>query len=252
MRPIFRGKIMIAMRIRSALALVLALGVMAAVPRTVSAAETGAPSAAVRAAWKDLAGDDEARATRAALVLAKSPAETLALLRAELYPIKADPKRVAKLVRELDSDKYTERERALKDLRYLGKCVKTDLQKALAASGSAEVKKSIRKLLDAIARAEKKPEPAAAAPLAGARRISVSNVNGKVSIMVNGVPLDLTPRVIKPVGPPHGWVRAARAVGVLEFLNTDEARRLLRELADGEADALPTQAARAALRRLGK
>jgi hypothetical protein len=241
---------MCTLRNRSTLAFLLGLAALAAAP-AVSAAETTTPSAAVRAAWKDLAGDNEARATRAALILARSPAETLALLRTELHPVKADRKRIAQLLRELDGDSFDGREKAFKDLAYLGKYIKTDLQKALAASGSAEVKKSIRKLLDPILAAEKKPEPVAAA-FGGARQVSISNINGKVSIMVNGVPLDLTPRVIKPVGPPRGWVQAARVVGVLEFLNTDEARKLLRELADGEGDALPTQEARAALRRLGK
>jgi hypothetical protein len=239
--------------IRSTLTFLLGLAALAAAVPAVSAAETTTPSAVVRAAWKDLAGDNEARATRAALILARSPAETLALLRTELHPVKADPKRVAQLLRELDSNNFTSREKAFEDLAYLGKYIKADLQKALAASGSAEVKKNIRKLLDAIARAEKKPE-AAMAPALGPGPVSVfaSNVNGKVSILVNGVPLDLTPRVIKPVRPPRGWIQAARVVGVLEILNTDETRRLLRELADGAGDALPTQEARAALRRLGK
>jgi hypothetical protein len=53
-----------------------------------------------------------------------------------------------------------------------------------------------------------------------------------------------------PAGPPRSWVRAARAVGILEHINTPEARQLLQELADGEADALPTVEAKAALERL--
>jgi hypothetical protein len=46
-------------------------------------------------------------------------------------------------------------------------------------------------------------------------------------------------------------VRAARAVEVLEYVATLQARELLRRLAEGEPKALLTQEARASLRRLG-
>jgi RNA polymerase sigma factor (sigma-70 family) len=55
-----------------------------------------------------------------------------------------------------------------------------------------------------------------------------------------------------PGGPPRSWVRAARAVGILEHINSPEARQVLEELAQGEADALPTIEAKAALERLDK
>ena len=44
--------------------------------------------------------------------------------------------------------------------------------------------------------------------------------------------------------------RDSRAILVLEHIGTAEARRLLRELADGAPDAWRTQEAQAALRRL--
>lgn len=233
-------------------ALMLLLGLMyVAIPAGVRAAEYSSPSALVQAAWRDLEGDSEASAARAALVLAKTPAETLALFRAQLRSVKTEPKRVAQLLKDLESDRFTEREAAQKELAYLGKCIKSDLQKALKGPGSAEAKKRIRKLLEPIERAEKKDGPAAA-PIGPVRQIGITNVNGKTTIMINGVPFDPTPRIIKDPGPPRGWVRAARAVGVLEFLNTEESRRMLREMADGDADALPTKEAKAALSRLGK
>jgi hypothetical protein len=50
--------------------------------------------------------------------------------------------------------------------------------------------------------------------------------------------------------PSSEGLRQARAVQALERLGSPEARRLLRTLADGEADAFLTQEARAALARL--
>jgi RNA polymerase sigma factor (sigma-70 family) len=52
--------------------------------------------------------------------------------------------------------------------------------------------------------------------------------------------------------PPPAWLRAARAVAVLENIATPEARQLLESLAAGERDALPTREAKAALERLNK
>ena len=53
-----------------------------------------------------------------------------------------------------------------------------------------------------------------------------------------------------PAGTSPLWLRAKRAIMVLEHIATPEARELLKTLADGEADALPTKEAKAALERL--
>jgi RNA polymerase sigma factor (sigma-70 family) len=52
-------------------------------------------------------------------------------------------------------------------------------------------------------------------------------------------------------GPSPAWVRSARAVAVLETVGGDDARKLLEATAKGDAEALPTCAAKAALDRLG-
>jgi RNA polymerase sigma factor (sigma-70 family) len=54
-----------------------------------------------------------------------------------------------------------------------------------------------------------------------------------------------------PPGPSGAWLRAVRAIALLESIGTPEARAILETLAAGEAEALPTQEARAALQRLG-
>ena len=52
--------------------------------------------------------------------------------------------------------------------------------------------------------------------------------------------------------PPALWKRAERAVTVLERIGTPEAREIVRQVARGEPEALPTQAAQAALERMKK
>jgi RNA polymerase sigma factor (sigma-70 family) len=58
-----------------------------------------------------------------------------------------------------------------------------------------------------------------------------------------------------PLGNPRPsalWLRAARAIVVLEAIATPEARHVLQALSDGEPDALPTKEAKAALERLSQ
>jgi hypothetical protein len=58
--------------------------------------------------------------------------------------------------------------------------------------------------------------------------------------------------IVNDTLPPPAWLRAARAIAVLENIATPEARQLLESLAAGERDALPTREAKAALERLNK
>ena len=78
----------------------------------------------------------------------------------------------------------------------------------------------------------------------------VSRVGNQWRISINGKPVDLTPRVITVAGPPPMYLRAARAIAVLEFIGTPDAVRLLHTVAAGEATAPPTRQAQAALERL--
>lgn len=210
---------------------------------TLRAAE---PASRLESLWADLASPDEAKATRAALALAAAK-EAAPFLKEHLKPVKVDSKRLAKLIEQLDSDDFAKREEAAAELDYFGKFIKTDLEKALAGSPSAEVKKRVQGMLDRIA--GETADPAAPPALAG-RSVSVSNVNGKISIMVDGKPLNLTPPA--PPAPRMVWVRAARAAAVLEHIGMPEARKVLEALADGEGDAPPTKAAKEALDRLKK
>ncbi len=190
---------------------------------------------------------------RAAIVFGRSPADAVAFLREHCRPVKVEAKQVQRWLAELDAEESGTRAAAQEKLEYLGKYVKGELQKAGKSVGSAEARKRIGQLLERIAAEEKRANPPAAKPgIRGGRSVSVSNSNGQLQIIVDGVPLDLTPRVIAPVGPPRAWVRAVRAIGILEGLGTPAARGLLEHIAQGEATALPTTEARAALARLGK
>lgn len=205
------------------------------------------------ARWAELTSADEATASRALLALAATPKDTLAYLQDHLQPVKADPKRVAALIKQLDSNKFVERAQATAELEYLGKYIKADLEAALKKDLILETKMRIQKLIEKMP-VEKKVAPPMPAVIPKGRSVSVSNINGQIQIMIDGKPLDLTPPapLPPPPGPPATWIRATRAITLLEHMNTSESRALIQAIANGEADALPTIAARDALKRLQK
>jgi RNA polymerase sigma factor (sigma-70 family) len=201
--------------------------------------------------WADLSSTDEGKAARALLGLAATPRETSAFLKEHLKPVKADSARVAHWMSRLDSAKFKERELAAQELEYLGKYIKAELEKAHAGNASEEAKVRIKHLLEKLPVDTKATPPAGpAAALNNARSVQVTNINGQVQIRIDGKLLDLTPPapVVRP-GPSRLWIRAVRAIAVLEHLGSPEAMELLRTLAAGEPDALPTIAARDALGR---
>jgi hypothetical protein len=201
--------------------------------------------------WADLASADEATFARALLALSKTPRETVAFLKDNLPPVKADPAKIAKLIAELDSNQFTTREKAVAELEYLGKYIKDDLEKALAKADGIETKQRLQQLLDKMPKPVKDPKAAPPANPNGAS-VQVIVVNGQRRVIVNGVEVDGAPRAATPTGPPATWVRAVRAIALLEHIGGPEARQVLESLASGEADALPTQQAKAALERLAK
>src|SRR5438105_3735799 len=107
--------------------------------------------------WADLASPDEAKASRALLALAATPKETIALLKERLQPVKADSKRIEQLVGQLKSSNFTVRNQAMAELEYLGKYIKTDLEKAQKNHPDAETGSRLKQLLDKMPKEQKAP-----------------------------------------------------------------------------------------------
>src|SRR5665213_2333730 len=138
--------------------------------------------------WSQLASPDEGKATRALLALAGRPKEAVAFLGQHLKAVKVDKAKVARWLAQLGDDTFATREEAMSELAYLGKFIKADLEKA-AETKDPEVKKRIASLLARIPSDAKKPEKAAG--LRG-RNVQVVNVNGQITITIDGKVLDLT------------------------------------------------------------
>jgi RNA polymerase sigma factor (sigma-70 family) len=202
--------------------------------------------------WNDLAATDDARASRALLAFAAVPArDGTAFLKDRLKPVAVNPDRVKKWLAELDSESFPMREAAFRELEYLGAFAKPLLEKHLEGEVSAEGKSRVRRLLEQLPSEDKDPMPLA--NLQG-KSVGIQNINGVVQILVDGKPLDLT-ALTKPAAVPAPntqWLRAVRAVSILESFATADARAVLEVVASGEAEAPPTREARGALARLGQ
>jgi hypothetical protein len=157
--------------------------------------------------WRDLAGDDALRAYQTVLELAGTPRLSVPFLREHLHPAPpVDAQRIARLLADLDSNRFAVREQAAGELEALGDLAAPALRRLLAG----------------------KP------PLEQRRR------GEAVLVKIDG-----------PVRKPE-TLRAVRAVEVLEWVGTPEARRVLESVAAGAPEARLTQEAQASLERLAK
>jgi hypothetical protein len=99
--------------------------------------------------WQDLAGADAAAAYRALGALVAAPGQAVPFLAERLRPAKGvTPERLARLIADLDSDTFKERDRAFRELDRLGEVAERALKKALAAPPSAEAFRRAKVLLE--------------------------------------------------------------------------------------------------------
>jgi RNA polymerase sigma factor (sigma-70 family) len=105
------------------------------------------PAEQGQALWDKLSGADAAAAYQAMCQFARSPNQTVAWAREHL-PRQADEERVARLVRDLDSDQFAVRREAEVALRRLADLAAPALRQALAGKPSAEVRRRVSGLLE--------------------------------------------------------------------------------------------------------
>jgi hypothetical protein len=116
-------------------------------PPAASNEKLGADAAAKT--WADLAGADAPRAFRARGTLASAPAEAIPLLSKHLHPTPpADPQRLRQLLTDLESELFTVRENAQKELDDLGELAEPGLWQTLANKPTMEVRRRVQALLE--------------------------------------------------------------------------------------------------------
>lgn len=100
------------------------------------------------AMWKDLADADAAKAYVAICTLAERPEQAVTLLKQHLRPVPApDAQKIARLIRDLDSGRFSEREKAMTELRHLGALAAPALRAARKGKPTLEARKRLDELL---------------------------------------------------------------------------------------------------------
>jgi hypothetical protein len=101
--------------------------------------------------WDDLAGKDAAKAYRAIWAMVAAPSQSVPFLQARLKAVPGPkPGQIDRLIGELDSKRFTEREKAMVELEKLGPLATPALTKALESKPgpSLEMRRRIEKLLE--------------------------------------------------------------------------------------------------------
>jgi len=103
----------------------------------------------VQACWTTLAGDDATQAYRSLYALAADPQQTVRFLHERLpKPDSELGKRLARLIADLDDDKYSVRLQASRELEQLGELATSALQAARNRQPSPEANRWLEQLLD--------------------------------------------------------------------------------------------------------
>jgi dipeptidyl aminopeptidase/acylaminoacyl peptidase len=130
-----------------------------ALTRAAPSPASGLSDRMLQALWTDLAGADASKAYRAIWALAAEPKQAVAWCQARLRPVvPADPRRVAQLLRDLDSRRFAERARAARELDVLGDSAGPALRKAAAGEPSPEVRQRVEQLLEKLEQPASSPE----------------------------------------------------------------------------------------------
>jgi hypothetical protein len=97
--------------------------------------------------WKELAGDDAAKAYRAVWALAGQPGRVEPFLKRKLEAPATSPTRVRRLIAELDSDDFFTRQKASRELERLGRLVEPALREAVRRGQPPEAARRLKILL---------------------------------------------------------------------------------------------------------
>jgi hypothetical protein len=110
--------------------------------------------------WADLASKDASEAFDAIGLLTASEEQAIPLLKSRLRPAPApaDPKQVARLMADLDSDEFAVRQKAMEDLRQLAERAEPTLREAFKGKLTLEARKRVEELLEGVRATATSPE----------------------------------------------------------------------------------------------
>jgi|SRR6266545_1874286 len=168
--------------------------------------------------WADLAGKDAAKAYRAIFAFAGAPKESVPFMKERLKPVVGpEPGVIDRLIVDLDSRRFPDREKAMAELEKLG---------PLAVPALEQIKKQADEAM-------KKNE---------APKVSLEMLRRVERLLERAAGLTLSAEEL----------RVWRALEAIEHMRTAEANALLDVFAKGAPGAWATEEAKAALKRNAK
>jgi RNA polymerase sigma factor (sigma-70 family) len=109
---------------------------------------------ALDALWADLAGADAVKAYRSIAALRAAPQQSVPFLKSHLRPVPAvGAKHIARLIADLDDERFAVRDKASADLAKLGDMAGPFLRKSLEGKPSLEVRRRAQAILEGLHRA---------------------------------------------------------------------------------------------------
>lgn len=125
-----------------------AVVLLAIIGQNAGAAEPQPPPE-MNSLWAALGTDDPVKAHQAMTALLAKAAQTLPFLEKRLRPVLgADPRRLARLIEDLDSSQFPVRQSATRELERLGEPAGPSLRKALAGRPSPELRRRVEQVLE--------------------------------------------------------------------------------------------------------
>ena len=126
---------------------ILIYDVAQAVPKVLTATKLGKDELESR--WADLMGENAGAAHQALWSLVDAPKDSLHFLRGRLKSVAvADAGAIQRLIANLNSDKFAERQTAVKELEKVGEQVQVPIHKALKADISLEARRRLEQILN--------------------------------------------------------------------------------------------------------
>ena len=196
--------------------------------------------------WLDLEGE-EAVATPALLRMAKTPSESIAFLKTKLKPLKLDVEGLTKLLVKLDSEDEMTWKQAFEELEYLDPRLAIELQTLVENVTTEPLRTRFVEIV-------------AGFPVGfvGEDKITLSGNGTEFYILklsggkrtwtivgsITRMNLNLH------ISEKKKWIRARRAILLLEFFDTPESLAILQERASGHPEAGPTRDAISAEKRI--
>jgi hypothetical protein len=195
----------------------------------------------IQACWDDLLkGDPEA--SRALLKMLASPAKAVEFLKSRLQPLTVDAEQVNRWIKDLESDDEDVWKPAYEKLNYFDPRLAINLATLMADVSNPKSRPRLVEILSGRAQESFAGKDVKYREFQGGQNFVVDDGSFWAEKDVSRI------GIVEPK--PH-WARITRAVVLLEHIGSPEAIAILKDMATGNSDAVPTNVAAAAVEKLG-